>query len=167
MPTEVADELAAKLGDLPSRPPKPPPTWNRPAWTRPSTFAAVHTRRAGLLAHGDVLGYQRRVDTTWVLSLDLLCTDNPAAVALLELAAFLGPDPIPLALFTQHPDLIDEPLRTIAAGDSDALSDAVGAMMAFSLVRRHPDGFQLHRLVQAVIRNRITPPRGRTSSRQQ
>ena len=103
-----------------------------------------------------MLDYQGRVDTTWAISLERLHAVNPAAVALLEISAFLAPEPIPLSLFTEHPDLLDEPLRSTAA-DPDALADAVGAMVGFSLARRSRDGFQLHRLVQTVIRNRIPP----------
>jgi hypothetical protein len=69
------------------------------------------SRRASLLAKGDVLGYQGRLDTAWTLSLQRLRTDSPAAV-LLQLAAFLGPEPIPLCLFTEHPEPLEEPLRT-------------------------------------------------------
>ena len=77
---------------------------------------------------------------------------------LLELAAFLAPEPIPLTLFTEHAELLDEPLRT-AAADPDALADAVGALVGYSLARRHADGFQVHRLVQAVIRHQLPPDR--------
>jgi hypothetical protein len=101
-----------------------------------------------------VLGYQGRLDTTWTLSLERLRTDSPAAVQLLELAAFLAPEPIPLQLFGQHPELLAEPLRS-AAADPDALDDAVGAMVGFSLARRQADAFQLHRLVQAAIRQQL------------
>src|SRR5205085_1696863 len=58
--------------------------------------------RATLLARGDVVGYAGRVDTTWALSLERLNCEDPAAVQLLELAAFLAPDPIPLCLFGNH-----------------------------------------------------------------
>jgi Tetratricopeptide repeat len=75
-------------------------------------------------------------------------------VQLLELAAFLAPEPIPLTLFTGHPELLAEPLR-ITATDPDALADTVGTLVAYSLARRSPDGFQIHRLVQAVIRQQL------------
>ena len=75
---------------------------------------------------------------------------------LLELAAFLAPEPIPLRLFTAHPELLDEPLRT-AAADPDALDDVLEAVVGLSLARRQPDSFQLHRLVQAVIRQQRPP----------
>ena len=103
-----------------------------------------------------MLDYEGRVDTTWAISLERLHTVNPAAVALLEISAFLAPEPIPVSLFTEHPELLDEPLRAISA-DPDAVADAVGAMVGFSLVRRSRDGFQLHRLLQTVIRNRMRP----------
>ena len=107
------------------------------AAVRRTTCAGFRTHRAGLLAAGDVLDYQGRVDTTWAISLERLQAVNPAAVALLEISAFLAPEPIPLSLFTEHPDLLDEPLRSTAT-DPDALADAVGAMVGFSLARRQP-----------------------------
>jgi hypothetical protein len=56
-----------------------------------------------------VVGYHGRIDTTWALSLDRLRDEDPAAVRLLELAAFLAPEPIPLTLFGDHADLLEEP----------------------------------------------------------
>jgi hypothetical protein len=111
----------------------------------------------------EVLGYQGQLDTTWTLSLDRLQQDSPAAVTLLQLAAFLAPEPIPLRLFTGHPELLDEPLRTTAA-DPDALADTLGVVVGFSLARRELNGFQLHRLVQAVIRHRQAPAQQQTTT---
>src|SRR4051794_33318667 len=116
------------------------------------------THRATLLARGDVVGYHGRVDTAWALSLQRLRGEDPAAVQLLQLAAFLAPEPIPLALFSQHPELMEEPLRGTAA-DPDALADTVGALVDYSLIRRSADGFQAHRLVQAVIRQQLPSDR--------
>jgi hypothetical protein len=105
-----------------------------------------------------VVRYRGRVDTAWALSLDRLRDQDPAAVRLLELAAFLAPEPVPLTLFSDHAELLDEPLRS-AAADPDALADTVGALVGYSLARRSPDGFQLHRLVQAVIRHQLDADR--------
>ena len=84
-----------------------------------------------------MVGYSGRIDTAWALSLERLRGEDPAAVQLLELAAFLAPEPIPLSLFGDHADLLDEPLRATAA-DPDALADTVGALVGYSLARRHP-----------------------------
>jgi tetratricopeptide repeat protein len=86
-------------------------------------------------------------------------------VHLLQLAAFLAPEPIPLALFGDHAALLDEPLRGTAA-NADDLVDTVGALVGYSLARRSPDAFQLHRLVQAVIRHRLTPDRQQATAEQ-
>jgi hypothetical protein len=84
-------------------------------------------------------------------------------VQLLQLAAFLAPDPIPLTLVSEHADLLVEPLRATAA-DPDALADTVGALIGYSLARRHPDAFELHRLVQAVIRQQLPSDRQQTTA---
>src|SRR6478609_417023 len=156
MTVEVAGKLAAELGDLPLAAAQAVGYLEQTGLPSSDYLRRLRSHRVGLLADGDVLDYQGRVDTTWEISLERLRAVNPAAVGLLEISAFLAPEPIPLSLFTEHADLLDEPLRSVAK-DPDALADAVGAMVGFSLARRSRDGFQLHRLLQTVIRNRIPP----------
>jgi DNA-binding SARP family transcriptional activator len=158
----LADQLATELGDLPLAAAQAAAYLEQTGLPPGEYLHRFRTRRASLLAKGEVLGYQGRVDTTWTLSLERLRTDTPAAVPLLELAAFLAPEPIPLRLFTAHPELLDEPLRT-AAADPDALDDVLGAVVGLSLARRQPDSFQLHRLVQAVIRQQRPPAQQQTT----
>ncbi|SDZ20852.1 Tetratricopeptide repeat-containing protein, partial [Geodermatophilus africanus] len=165
MSEELADKLAAELGDLPLAAAQAAGYLEQTALPPADYLRRFRARRAGLLARGDVVGYHGRLDTAWALSLERLRCEDPAAVRLLELAAFLAPDPIPLALFTGHPELLDEPLRGIAA-DPDALADTVGALVGYSLARRSPDAFQLHRLVQAVIRHRLAPDRQQATAEQ-
>ncbi|MGR6963933.1 FxSxx-COOH system tetratricopeptide repeat protein [Geodermatophilus sp. URMC 61] len=155
---ELADKLAAELGDLPLAAAQAAGYLEQTDLPPADYLRRFRAHRAGLLARGEVPCYHGRIDTTWGLSLERLRSEDPAAVALLELAAFLAPEPIPLTLFIGHPDLLDEPLRSTAA-DPDALTDTVGALVGYSLARRHPDGFQLHRLVQAVIRHQLETDR--------
>src|SRR4051794_26542218 len=155
---ELADELAAELGDLPLAAAQAAGYLEQTDLPPGDYLRRFRAHRATLLARGEVVGYHARIDTAWGLSLERLRREDPAAVQLLQLAAFLAPDPIPLDLFTGHPELLDEPLRT-TAGDPDALADTVGALVGYSLARRHPGGFQVHRLVQAVIRQQL--PSGR------
>jgi hypothetical protein len=156
MTIETADKLAAELGDLPLAAAQAAGYLEQTGLPSSDYLRRFRTHRIGLLAAGDLPDYQARVDTTWSISLERLHTVNPAAVALLEVSAYLAPEPIPLTLFTQHPELLDEPLRKTAA-DADMLADAVGAMIGYSLARRHRDGYQIHRLLQTVIRSRIPP----------
>jgi hypothetical protein len=151
---ELADKLAAELGDLPLAAAQAAGYLEQTDLPPADYLRRFRARRAGLLARGDVVGYSGRVDTAWALSLERLRDQDPAAVRLLELAAFLAPEPVPLTLFSDHAELLDEPLRS-AAADPDALADSVGALVGYSLARRSPDGFQIHRLVQAVIRHQL------------
>ncbi|HEV3496742.1 MAG TPA: FxSxx-COOH system tetratricopeptide repeat protein, partial [Actinomycetes bacterium] len=155
---ELADKLAAELGDLPLAAAQAAGYLEQTDLPAIDYLRRFRTRRADLLARGDVLGYSGRVDTAWALSVERLRGEDPAAVQLLALAAFLAPEPVPLSLLTGQPELLDEPLRTTAA-DPDALADTVGALVGYSLARRHPDGLQVHRLVQAVIRHQLPPDR--------
>jgi class 3 adenylate cyclase len=155
---ELADKLAAELGDLPLAAAQAAAYLEQTDLRPEDYLRRFRTRRATLLARGDVLGYHGRIDTTWAISFERLRAEDPAAVQLLEIAAFLAPEPIPLILLSGHPELLTEPLRATAA-DPDALADAVGALVGYSLARRHPHGFQVHRLVQAVIRNQLLPDR--------
>src|SRR3712207_6004698 len=162
---ELADKLAAELGDLPLAAAQAAGYLEQTALPAADYLRRFRTRRMTLLSRGEVVGYSGRLDTTWGLSLERLQVEDPAAVQLLELAAFLAPEPIPLCLFSQHADLLDEPLRSPAA-DPDALADTVGALVGYSLARRSPDGFQVHRLVAAVIRHRLPPDRQQATAEQ-
>jgi TIR domain/Tetratricopeptide repeat len=158
MSEELADKLAAELGDLPLAAAQVAGYLEQTDLPPVDYLHRFRTRRATLLARGDVVGYAGRLDTAWALSLERLHEEDPAAVRLLELAAFLAPEPVPLTLFSDHAELLDEPLRSVAA-DPDVLADTVGALVGYSLTRRHAGGLRVHRLVQAVIRNRLPPHR--------
>ena len=159
MSSALADELSGELGDLPLAAAQAAAYLEQTGQPPADYLRQFRTRRASLIGHGDVVGYQRRVDTAWDLSLERLRAVSPVAVELLELGAFLAPEPIPLQLFTEHPELLSGGLRTSALAGLDELTDAVGAAVALSLVQRNTDSFQLHRLVQAVIRHRLPPER--------
>jgi hypothetical protein len=134
---EVADRLAAELGDLPLAAAQAAGYLEHTDLPAVDYLRRFRTRRADLLARGDVVGYSGRLDTAWALSLERLGCEDPAAVELLELAAFLAPEPIPLSLVGEHAELLDEPLRSTAA-DPDTLADTVGALVGYSLARRSP-----------------------------
>jgi hypothetical protein len=158
MGEEIADKLAAELGDLPLAAAQAAGYLEQTDLPPGDYLRRFRSRRADLLTRGDVVGYSGRIDTAWALSLDRLSGADLAAVQLLELAAFLAPEPVPLSLIRNQAALLDEPLRT-AAADPDALADSVGALVGYSLARRHGEGLLVHRLVQAVVRQRLPPDR--------
>jgi hypothetical protein len=59
------------------------------------------------------------------VAFDRLAVDEPAGLNLLRLAAQLAPEPIPLTLFTAHPDRLPKPLAT-AVADPLAFAELIG-----------------------------------------
>src|SRR4051812_19818318 len=88
---ELADKLAAELGDLPLAAAQAAGYLEQTDLPPGDYLRRFHEHRATLLARGDVVGYHGRIDTAWGLSLERLRREDPAAVQLLQLAAFLAP----------------------------------------------------------------------------
>jgi tetratricopeptide (TPR) repeat protein len=82
----------------------------------------------------------------------VLGDQSPLATDLLRLAAFFAPDDIPRPALVRGQSSLPSGLGE-AAGDADQLADLVARPRAFSLVSTSGDGFSMHRLVQAVLRD--------------
>jgi len=143
-----AAALAAELGGLPLALEQAAAYLEATGLAPARYLEKFRSRRAVMLTRGEDLTYGGTVDTCWALALDRLQTTAPAAARLLEVAAYLGPDPIPLAWLT--PAALDGPLK-VAVADGD-LDELIAAIRSYSLARRHGDSLQLHRLVATVIR---------------
>ena len=149
---ETSGKLAAELGDLPLAMAQAAAYLEETDIDPSEYLDQFSSRRSALLARGEVLGYQGRLDTAWDMSLQRLAATCPEALTLLEHSAFLASEPIPLDLFAGWSELR-------RGGDADALDPveaAVGAAVGLSLVRRQSASFQVHRLVQSVIRAHLT-----------
>jgi hypothetical protein len=113
----------------------------------------LRTRAADLYRRGRVASRSDTVATLWDISLDRVASESPAAAQLLEICACLGPEPVPLDLFTGHLDLLPGPLSS-TANDQVAFNDTVAVLVDYSLAKRSRAGLQVHRLVQAAVRAR-------------
>lgn len=78
-------------------------------------LALLRTHAERLLSRGHVLGHEHTVATVWEPSYERVVAADPAAGDLLRLCAFLGPEPIPLDLFTGHADRLPEALAGAVA----------------------------------------------------
>jgi len=147
-----ADQLAERLGDLPLALDQAAAYLDRTGLPAREYLDLLGAHPDELLARGQPGGSHHTVATVWSLSIEHLVQAIPAAVALLEICAWLAPEPIPLDLFTAHPEHLAGPLAT-AAQDQLAFTDTVAALMDYSLVRRTMDALVVHRLVQEVTRS--------------
>ena len=108
-------------------------------------------RTTELLAQGASTAYPVSLAASVQIALDRLAAQSPAALVLLSLVAYLGPEPIPLTLFTTHPGELPDSLVT-AAGDPLAFAALVRLLGQYGLARVEPTTLALHRLFAAILR---------------
>jgi hypothetical protein len=159
-----AGALAARLGDLPLALDQAAAYLDQTGMPPEEYLRLLDTRSADLHSRGHAAGHPGTVATVWSVSLDRLQATAPAAVQLLELCAWLAPEPIPLDLFTSHCGQLPEPLAR-AAADAVAFNDTVGALTDYSLARRAQGSLIVHRLIQDVTRHRPNAQPAATADR--
>ncbi|MDQ3765279.1 MAG: FxSxx-COOH system tetratricopeptide repeat protein, partial [Actinomycetota bacterium] len=119
-------------------------------------LALLAERTTELLAHSAPATYLVSLTASAQITLDRLATQSPAALQLLTLAAYLAPEPIPLTLFTTHPNQLPEPLAT-AAADPLAFTALTRLLRQHGLTRAETATLTLHRLLAAILRTHPPP----------
>ena len=89
----------------------------------------------------------------WMIAVDRLRADDPAALALLTVLAWLGPDPVPRRLFTGHWDELPAPLSD-AARDPSRFAERLATLRRRGLARVTPHGVWLHRVPASMLVSR-------------
>ena len=154
---QTGKRIAEELGRLPLALEQAAAWLDRSQMPGEEYLELLRSRGAELYARGQVHDRPDTIATLWEISVGRITAENPAAVQLLGVCAWLAPEPVPLDMFTAHADLLPEPLSS-AAADRLAFSDAIAVLVDYSLAKRTPAGLQLHRLVQATIRGRDSSP---------
>ncbi|MEV5337768.1 FxSxx-COOH system tetratricopeptide repeat protein [Streptomyces sp. NPDC052676] len=156
IPEEQAHALSGDLGDLPL-------ALAQAAGVIGNGMTVDRYRRlltestARILQEGEVPGYPASLAATVGIATAGLAKEHPEAAALLRLAAFLGPEPIPAAWLEEA-----RPRLSTIPGDPDDpmwLQAALPRMSRFGLARIDHEAFQIHRLTQAVLRDQVDPAR--------
>jgi hypothetical protein len=154
---EDADRLAEALGDLPLA------VEQAASWRAQTGMPVVEyvdllaKNSAELLRAGAPGEYELPVAAAWNVPLNRLKTDGRGALELLQVCAFFSPEPISRSLFTgvrgaPVPDALAE-----AFGDPIKLNQAIREINRYSLAKidHSRNTIQLHRLVQAVLRDQL------------
>jgi tetratricopeptide (TPR) repeat protein len=108
-------------------------------------------RTTELLAHAPPATYPVSLSASVHIALDRLIVQSPAALVLLSLAAYLAPEPIPLALFSSNPVQLPEPLSSVAR-DLVAFTALTRLLRQYGLARIESATLVLHRLLAAILR---------------
>jgi tetratricopeptide (TPR) repeat protein len=157
-----AEMLAEELGDLPL-------ALEHVAGWLATTHMTVGDYLTQLRAHAEELlasakpvNYPVSVAATWTISMNRLHDQNPAAAELLELCAFIGPEPVALSLLAGAPAGTLPGGLAAGLGSARQLTAILEAIESFSLARIGEGtadtrfagpSLQQHRLVQAVVRD--------------
>lgn len=153
---EGADALADLLGNLPLALAQAAAYIRATGNTLSAYAQSFKTRRAELWPREEPPhGYYATVAVTWNLAMERAAQACPAARDLLNLCAFLAPDDIPRAVLTEHAEALPEALAAAVRGGL-ALDDALAALRRYSLLTVRGDGWDVHRLVQVVVRDALS-----------
>jgi hypothetical protein len=150
------DRLAAELGDLPLAIVQAAEFIAETGMAAGEYLELLQTRAGQLLDQGPRGPYPRSLAAATELITDRLVGMDPAAAMLASMCAFLAPEPIPEALFTNAAAYLPSEL---AARATDALAWrlTLAHLGRQSLARIDHRGLQMHRLTQAILRDRLTP----------
>jgi tetratricopeptide (TPR) repeat protein len=156
-----ADQLADKLGDLPLAI-EQAAAWRAETGMPVSEYLRLFDEKvAEILDTSAPAGYEVSVAAAWNVSFDELRTRSPAAHQLLQVCAFFAPEPISRSLFTGVRGVSISEDLDVALRDPMQLSRAIRDINRYGLAKidHRKATLQLHRLVQIVLRNRMTDQR--------
>jgi len=103
-------------------------------------------------------GYPDPIAIAWQSSFDQL---GPASRAVLNLCAWLAPDPIPAEMFEEHGDVVAEAVELLSADTGEDapdvdVSEALTDLAAYCLITWGEERtFNVHRMLQEVVRSRV------------
>lgn len=106
------------------------------------------------------------VNRTFLLAFEQVAQRNPFAAELLTACAFLAPEAIPEMFFLKSSSLLG-PAFEVMASDPLAFPEAIKVLLSYSLLQRSAPTrtITIHRLVQAVLKARLTETERRTWGR--
>jgi hypothetical protein len=151
-----ADRLAAQLGDLPLAVAQAAGFMAETGMPAAQYLELLRTQ-AGTLLDQAVPGssYPRSLVAATRLAADRLDSEDSAAAELASVCAFLAPEPIPEDLFTSGPGELPGQLAARVA-DPLAWRQTLARLARQSLARIDQRGLVMHRLTQAILRDRLT-----------
>ncbi len=157
---EDADRLADRLGDLPLAV-EQAAAWQADSGMPADRYLALLDKRMSLLlAENPPQGYPQSVVAAWSLACEDLESRSPEAAALVQLCAFLGPEPIPYRLLWAFRHASDLPPDLASMLQDDVhFHRAVRQVGRYALLNadQAQETLTEHRLVQAVLRERLSP----------
>lgn len=156
---EDADRLASTLGDLPLAI-EQAAAWRAETGMPIDEYLRLFDEKvAEILDTSAPQGYELSVAAAWNVSFDELKKRSPVAHQILQICAFYSPEPISRNIFSGVRGISIAPDLDRALRDPMQLARAIRDINRYSLAKidHRNNTIQLHRLVQTVLRNRMSP----------
>ena len=151
-----ADQLADELGDLPLALEQAGALQAETGMPVEEYLRLLRNQVSAIMAEGKSPDYPLSMTAAWKLSVSTLEQQLQEAVVLLRCCAFFGPEPIPRDLFRRGASALKFPLGALLAHPI-RLARAVRELGRFALVRLEGGAIVTHRLVQALLRDGLSP----------
>lgn len=151
-----AEALARELGDLPLALEQAGAYIRETGISYSDYLERFKKDRKKLLCHGKILNYPDTVATTWEISFQAAQKENSLAGDLLNFCAFLAPDAIPRRLLEENAGHLPKSLASCVKNSSE-LDDCIAVLNRYSLINAADNLISVHRLVQAVVQDRLSP----------
>jgi len=156
-PPDPADQLAAELGDLPLALAQAAAFIVETKTSFARYLELYRSRHAELWKREQPPDdYDERVDTTWSLNIGEIDKQNPSVAELLNICSFLAPNAIPRKLLVEQSKHLPPDVAEVVSDDLE-WANAIRLLGRFSLVESDGESITMHRVVQAVIRDRLVP----------
>jgi tetratricopeptide (TPR) repeat protein len=150
---DAADAVATYLGDLPLALAQAAAYMTETGIGLAGYLDLFRTRRRELWAEEKPPAeYSATVGTT--MATDRLRANEPLAVDLLNLCAFLAPEAIPRRLFAEHHEILPEELGA-AVAEPLRLNRLIAPLRRYSLIEVTGEALSFHRLIQAAARDHL------------
>lgn len=162
---DAANALAHELGDFPLALEHARAYVKQTGNSLARYLELYRTRRTELLRETKTpLNYHSTIATTWDISIQQAAAQSPASADLLNLCAFFAPDDIPLEVIREGAEFLpsDSYLASHVKRETSSveldemvLDNAIAALRHYSLIERKESNLSVHRLVQAVTREKM------------
>ncbi|HEY0606328.1 MAG TPA: FxSxx-COOH system tetratricopeptide repeat protein, partial [Herpetosiphonaceae bacterium] len=150
----AANKLAEALGDLPLALEHAGAYVDATGISLTEYLKLFESYQTALFDESEPTEYPTSITRTWDLAFQQVQQSSPAAADLLNLCAFLAPDDIPLDMIREGAEFLPETLKE-AVQNPLALNKAIAALRRYSLIDLDDGMLSVHRMVQAVTRDRL------------
>jgi tetratricopeptide (TPR) repeat protein len=149
---EAADLLASELGDLPLALDQAGALQAETGMSVDEYLRLLREHAAQIMEEGRPPDYPLSMTAAWRLSVATLRKQLPEAIELLRCCAFFSPEPIPRDVFRRGTSATNTRVSDLIA-DPILLARVIRELGRFALVRIDGRTIQIHRLIQALLRD--------------